>query len=282
MTAKITALIPCKDEISNIEACIASVRRIADEVLVADSGSRDGTLERARMLADRVIQREYVNSGDFKNWAIPQASHPWVLIVDADERVTEELAAEIRETMKAPADCLAFSVSRRNYFLGHPLNHGDWARDEVTRLIQRDRCRYRLFTDHAEVEVPNKRVGQLKSKLIHYTAWDTGEYLLKMMHYASQQAGLWHTQGKRPELLHMACNAPLRFLRGYVLRAGFLDGWVGFHVAMLTAYYSFLKQFLFWQRYHGRTQDDIEPAYAAAASRDGSNLDPSAGILDAA
>lgn len=261
---KISVIIPCKDEIDNIEACIASARRIADEILVADSGSTDGTLERARVLADRVVAREYIDSGNFKNWAIPQAKYEWILIVDADERVTADLASEIRERLEANESYLAYSVPRRNFFLGHPLDHGDWARDRVTRLIQRDHCRYQLATDHAEIRVPRSRLGKLTSKLIHYTAWEVSEYIERMTHYADQQAGLWYSEGRTPKWYHVALNAPLRFARSYIFRMGFLDGAIGFHLACTTAYYSFLKQFLLWQRYHCRPQRELDASYAAS------------------
>src|SRR5262245_65872301 len=97
---KLTVLIPCKNERLNIKDCIESVRGIADEILVADSGSTDGTLDIVRELGGcRIIEREYVNSANFKNWAIPQAKHEWVLVVDADERVTPDLAEEIRTVL---------------------------------------------------------------------------------------------------------------------------------------------------------------------------------------
>jgi glycosyltransferase involved in cell wall biosynthesis len=263
MSEPITVLIPCKNEIDNISACIASARRLGSEVLVSDSGSTDGTLEIANQLADRVIEREYVNSGDFKNWAIPQAKHSWVLILDADERITPEFAAEVKAQLIRNENLLAYSVPRRNFILGHPIDHGDWSYDCVIRLIHRDHCRYKLHTDHAEINVPVDRLGWIQEKLVHYTAWDLDAYIAKMQHYAEQQATLWHSRGKRPTLAHVVLNAPLRFLRGYVLRFGFLDGAIGFHVASLTAYYSFLKQFLLWQKCFGRTLAEFEPDYAA-------------------
>src|SRR4029453_11673014 len=102
MPAKLSVIIPCKNERENIAACVVSARQVADEVLLADSGSTDGALEIARELGCRVIEREYGTSGDFKNWAIPQASHDWVFILDADERVTPALAAEIRRALDPP------------------------------------------------------------------------------------------------------------------------------------------------------------------------------------
>src|SRR5262245_49002261 len=100
MKQKLTVIIPCKNERMNIRPCIESAWRVADEILVADSGSTDGTLDIVRSLGGcRIVEREYVHSGNFKNWAIPQANSPWAMIVDADERVTERLAAEINRLL---------------------------------------------------------------------------------------------------------------------------------------------------------------------------------------
>src|SRR3954469_21932669 len=133
MSSKLTVIIPCKNERENIGACVVSARQIADEVLVADSGSTDGTLEIARDLGCRIIEREYGTSGDFKNWAIPQATHEWVLILDADERITPELAAEIRGELVKPRHA-GFWVYRRNHFMGHAVYHGPWRNDRCLRL----------------------------------------------------------------------------------------------------------------------------------------------------
>src|SRR6185295_2095577 len=110
----VTVLIPCKNERMNIRPCIEPARLVADEILVADSGSTDETMDIVREIGGcRLIEREFVNYTDFKNWAIPQASHPWVLVVDADERVTPELAAEIRRVIRhAPDDVDGFWVPR--------------------------------------------------------------------------------------------------------------------------------------------------------------------------
>ena len=268
MPSRLSVLIPCKNERNNLGPCIASARAAADEILVADSGSTDGTLELAHELADRVIQRDYVHSGDFKNWAIPQAKFPWVLILDADERLTPELSQEIRDVLQSGTTRHAFWLRRRNVFCGHTINHGDWSGDRVIRLLRRDRCRYRCHTDHAEIDVAGQRVGSLSGRLIHYTAWDLKAYLTKMTRYAEQQAELWQGQGKQPQVIHIVLNAPLRFLRGYIWRGGFLDGRVGFLIAALTAYYSFLKQLFFWQRVCGLKRRDVEPDQAAERPRE--------------
>src|SRR5687768_1641821 len=145
----LTVLIPCKNERRHLAECIASVRPVADEILVADSGSTDGSLEIARELGCRVIEREYVNSANFKNWAIPQANHEWVLVVDADERVTPELGAEIRSVLASGESHDAYLMRRDNFFLGHPIRYCDWNTPELTRLFRRDLGRYQERRVHA-------------------------------------------------------------------------------------------------------------------------------------
>ena len=136
MTAQLTVLIPCKDERRNIRACIESVQAIADEILIADSGSTDGTLDIVRDIGGcRIIEREYINSANFKNWAIPQARNEWVLIVDADERVTPELATEITKLLESPPeDKDGFWIDRANHYLGYRIRHCGWNSDAVLRF----------------------------------------------------------------------------------------------------------------------------------------------------
>ena len=156
----LTVIIPCKNEREHLAACVASAKQLAADVLVADSGSTDGSLEIARALGCRVIEREYRTSGDFKNWAIPQAANPWVLILDADERITPELAAEISRVLERPKHD-GYRIRRRNHFLGHPIRFGPWRNDDCLRLFRRDVGRYVGPTDHAEVVISTGKVGWL-------------------------------------------------------------------------------------------------------------------------
>ena len=259
MSNGLTVIIPCKNEIKNIRDCVESVRALADEILVADSGSTDGTLEWVRSDADcRVVEREFVDSGDFKNWAIPQATHPWVFILDADERIPNQLATEIRQVLQQPSTRDAYWIYRRNYYMGHPLTHTSWGRDKVIRLFQRDRGRYLPYTDHSEIELPSSDVGTLQNRLLHFSCRDFDAYLNKMIRYAKQQSALWVNQGRRPSFLKTVCNGPLRFLRSYIVELGILDGVPGFHVSMLTGFYSFLKQLYLWQHYYSRPLVETE------------------------
>jgi glycosyltransferase involved in cell wall biosynthesis len=259
VAAQLTVLIPCKDERRNIRACIESVQAIADEILIADSGSTDGTLDIVRDIGGcRIIEREYMNSANFKNWAIPQARHEWVLVVDADERITPELAAEIRKVLASPpADKDGYWIDRANHYLGHRIRHCGWNSDAVIRLFRRE-CRYEKRWVHAEVDLPSSRLGKLKHPMLHYTTWDSDQYLYKMNRYAGWGALNMRDANRRPSLLAMVTRAPLRFFQLYFLRLGFLDGVAGFQICMHTAYYAFLKQAKLWELHHALPQPDPE------------------------
>jgi len=163
----LTVLVPTYNEEANIAACLESVR-FADEILVVDSFSTDRTLEEARPLATRVLQHEYVNSAAQKNWSLPQSAHRWILVVDADEQVSPELASEIQGVLAAGPAHDGYVVRRLNHFHGKPIRHGGWGRDRVLRFFNRDRGRYQEKDVHAEVEVQGS-VAELKHPLLHDT-----------------------------------------------------------------------------------------------------------------
>ncbi|MGD9720347.1 MAG: glycosyltransferase family 2 protein [Pirellulales bacterium] len=259
MRQKLTVIIPCKNERKNIRACITAAKMVADEVLVADSGSTDGTLEIVAAVGGcRLIEREYVNSGNFKNWAIPQAMHSWVLIVDADERVTPKLAAEINALLELGPPRDGYHIYRANYFLGHRICHGGWGRDKVLRFFRRDLGRYQGESDHAEVQLTTARVGHLRGRLEHYTYWTYDQYFQKLHRYTVQSAQSRYAAGKRATLARLLLSGPLRFLHCYIVRLGFLDGLAGVQLCMLTGWSSFVKQVRLWELEHALPQPDPE------------------------
>jgi len=258
MAEKLTVIIPCKDEEANIRGCLHSAAKVADEIIVADSGSTDRTLDFVRREGGgRIIERDYVNSGDFKNWAIPQASHRWVLILDADERIPDRLAAEIRDVLRRGPSEDGYWIYRTSFFMGHRVRFSGWQNDRVLRLFHRDRGRYQGETDHAEVVLTSGRGGRLKHRMLHFSYWTYHDYFQRMERYSTYQALKWQQQGRRVNLLKLFFNLPLRFLQLYILRLGFLDGVVGLQVCTLTAAYSFAKQACLWQRLCGRSPTGI-------------------------
>lgn len=262
---KLTVLIPCKNERLNIRACVESALEIADEVLVADSGSTDGTLEIARSLPKvRIIEREYVHSGDFKNWAIPQARHEWVLLLDADERATPELVAEVKGVLRRPPEVDGFEIYRNGYFMGHLVRHCGWNRDHIVRLFRRDVSRFHGDTDHARLVVSTGKVGWLKGKIDHYTFWTYDQYFAKSDRYTRWQALQWYRQGKKPSVVRLLFSPPYTFIKYYVFSCGFLDGLIGIQLSMLKAFYSFSKQARLWELHFAMRQPDAEAGHDAA------------------
>jgi glycosyltransferase involved in cell wall biosynthesis len=255
----LTVLIPCKNEVRHIEACIASARLLGGEILVADSGSTDGTLDIVASMPDcRLIRRPFTTYADFKNWAIPQAGRPWVFVLDADERVTPELADEVRQTLEAgPEHIYAYRVRRRTFFLGYEARFGPWLNDGPHRLFLRDKCRYAKCRVHEELVVDKRRRGLLRNKLLHYTVNSYDEYFAKYVNYTRYGAAEQWDNGKRTSPLKMFMRPALYFLWLYFARGGFLDKAIGLHTCMLQAFFvTFVKQARLWELEHGRAVSD--------------------------
>ncbi len=242
---KLTAIIPTGNEIHNIEAVIASVS-FADEILIVDSFSNDGTFEKAQELATKVIRREYEYSASQKNWAIPQAKYEWILLVDADERVTPELQTEIIEILKnPPKDIVAYWIGRMNHFMGERVNYSGWRNDSVIRLFKRDLCKYEDKHVHAEILV-NGKVGNLKNKLYHNTYITFDKYLEKMNRYAWWQAKDYDKKTGRLTPYHFVIKPFWGFFKHYVVQSGFRDGVVGFTIGCVQGYVVFMRYVKLW------------------------------------
>ncbi len=250
--AKLTVLVPAGNAEGHLAACLESARPLADELLVVvDTASTDRTEEIARSLADRVLIHEYVNSAAQKNWAIPQATHPWILVVDTDERVTPELAEEIRGVLASAQPADGYRIHRTNHFLGQRITGCGWQRDDVLRLFRRDRGKYEDRHVHADVvarEPPPLRVGRLRGRLLHYTFDSFDQYLRKHGRYAAWASEDRATRTRRVTLLHLAARPAWRFLRQYVLYGGWRDGLAGFIICWMAAHSVFLKYAFVWER----------------------------------
>ncbi len=164
---KITAIIPTGNEEHNIVDAIKSLN-FANEIMVVDSFSTDNTIALAKPLADTILQREYENSASQKNWAIPQAKYEWILLLDADERVTPELKIEVNNIINSHTEYSGFWIKRQNYFMGKKVRFSGWQGDKVIRLFKRDECKYENKHVHAEI-ISSGKIGILKNKLTHNT-----------------------------------------------------------------------------------------------------------------
>jgi hypothetical protein len=215
---------------SQIEPCLESVA-FADEILLVDSGSTDGTPELARRFGARVETKEWLGFGRQKGHAVAIARHDWVLCLDADERVTEQLARSIREAMASPR-YRAWRMARRNRFLGRWLSHGEGYPDWSLRLFHRAHASWSSDEVH-EAVLTTADVGTLEGDLLHDSAEDVATYLGKQNRYTTLQAKTLFAQGVRASHWRLLASPLVRFVKFYVVRGGFLDGGAGFaHVVV--------------------------------------------------
>jgi glycosyltransferase involved in cell wall biosynthesis len=242
----ISVLVPTLNEERNLDACLASVA-FAEEIVVVDSRSRDRTVEIARARGARVLERTFDDWSGQKNWALERLTHPWVLCVDADERVDPTLAAAIGALPAEPAGD-GFRLARANRFLGRPIRYSGWQDDRVVRLFRRDRGRF-VGALHERVE-GLARVADLPGALEHepYATW--ADYERKLWRYARAGARDAFAKGRRSAGADMLIRPPVRFLRMYLAQGGFRDGGAGLALCGLSAVAVFLKYALLWDATH--------------------------------
>jgi hypothetical protein len=216
----------------------------ADEIVVVDAGSTDGTVEIARRFTDKVVVTDdWPGFGPQKNRALDLATGVWVLSIDADERVTPELAAEIRATLAAPRFAV-YAIPRLSSFLGRPLRHGGWWPDHVARLFRRGEARFSEDAVHERL-VFTLPLGYLRQPLQHESIRDLDQMIEKMNRYTRAGAERLERAGKRSSLKGAIGHGLWAFIRIYLLKRGFLDGREGFIMAIASAessYYKHLKR----------------------------------------
>ena len=213
-----------------LERCLESVA-FADEVLLVDSGSTDETLAVAHRRGARVIQHEWLGFGPQKQFAVESAANDWVLCVDADEQVSESLKQSILSALHVPG-AMAYTLSRRNRFLGRWLAHGEGYPDWSLRLFHRAHARWSDDPVHEKVLTRGK-VGKLAGDLLHDSAESLDRYLEKQHRYTSLQAQRLHAGGRTAGPWQLVFSPVARFIKFYVIRLGFLDGVPGLvHIAI--------------------------------------------------
>ncbi len=240
----VSATVITLNEAAHIRECLASLTW-ADEVIVIDSGSTDGTPDLARAAGARVIERDWPGYGAQKDFAAGTASHDWILSVDADERVTPELAAEIRATLVNPGDHAGFRLPRVTWHLGRWIRTTDWYPDHQLRLYDRRHANWARRRVHESVTARG-RVGQLSCDLQHYAYRDLAHHLDTVQRYTTLAALQMADEGRTAGLLSLAVHPPAAFLRNYVLKRGFMDGIPGLIISAMNAHYVFLKFAKLW------------------------------------
>lgn len=233
------------DESAHIAAAIDSAAW-ADEVIVVDAGSADDTVAIARSKGARVFTRAWTGYVEQKNYAASLAAHDWIFSLDADERITPALAAEIRGTLSGEPGVRGYRVPRVTHHLGRWIRTTDFYPDYQTRLYDRRAARWAGRYVHESVQVDGA-VGQLTQELQHYSYRDLHDHLERINRYTSLAARQMYESGRRTSALQLLLHPPAAFLRNYLLRRGFLDGTVGLTLSLVNAYSVMLKFAKLWE-----------------------------------
>lgn len=241
----LSIVILAKNEAANIAECVRSAR-FADQVIVMDSASTDATAELARAEGAQVtVTPDWPGYGPQNNRGIAQVTSDWFFSLDADERITPALAAEIRAAI-ARDDVNGFRVPRISMYCGRFMHHGGWRPDYTWRLARRGKARFTEHYLHAHLQVEGA-TGTLKEPIVHYSFRTMESVLEKMNRYSSANARDMVTAGRRGSLARAVASGLWAFFRTYVLRLGFLDGRFGFLLAVSNAegtYYRYVKLWL--------------------------------------
>jgi len=239
--AKLSAVLITRNAASVIEACLESLA-FADDIVVVDSASSDGTIEIATRRGARVVQREWLGYGRQKQFAVEQAAHDWVLCVDSDERVSAPLAASLRQALAAPVSPV-YRMARRNRFMGRWLAHGEGYPDWSPRLFNRMNARWSDDLVHEKVLFA-VTPGTLRGDLMHDSSDDLAAYLERQNRYTTLAARQAFELGRSASLLHLLFSPVVRFFKFYVFRLGFLDGMAGLlHISIgcMNSYIKYAK-----------------------------------------
>ena len=232
---KISGCLITLNEERNLARCLKSLAPLVDEIVLVDSGSTDRTLEIAGEFGARIVRQAWLGYVAQKNIALDHASHPWVLSLDADEEISPELAAAIEQLKSSPAlESNGYRVSRLVFYRGRWIRHGDWYPDRLVRLFRRDEARFAGGRVHEKLEIAGNH-PLLPGHLHHFTYATAADRAARSARYAE----LWARSAREARARAYPWTGPLhaaaRFLKGYFLKRGFLDGAVGWDVALGNA-----------------------------------------------
>ncbi len=248
------------NEEDNIRDALESVKW-ADEIVIIDSFSTDRTLKICKEYTDKVYSIEWLGFAEQKNKAVSLTTHPWVLVLDADERVTEELREEIIGIVRdmpypsptplpqgegARGRVDGYYISRKNYFGNRWIRYGGWWPDYSLRLFRREKGSFQMREVHESINI-NGKTGYLKNPLEHYTYKGINDYLKRMQNYSNLAAKELFKNGKRAHIIDLTFRPLFTFCKMFFLRLGILDGFYGIILAGLYSFYTFSKYSKLWE-----------------------------------
>lgn len=256
----VSGCVIARDDALRIEHCLASLAWTDEIVVVIDERSRDATEELALRAGARALRHAYQGNVEQKNFALDQVKSDWVVALDADEALSPALAARLRERLAGdPADLDGIELNRVTRHLGRWIRHGDFHPDWQLRVFRRSRGRWAGSNPHGRVRVAG-HVEKLGGDLEHASYFDLADQVARVQEYSRQEALELHRRGRRARFSDLCLRPPARFLRAYLLKAGFLDGVPGFLIAAVTAFHVLLKYAKLWELERAARRDFREGA----------------------
>jgi (heptosyl)LPS beta-1,4-glucosyltransferase len=235
----VSVVIIAKNEAENIAAAVKSAKQITNDIIIADSGSTDETVKIATAEGAKVIQIEWKGFGAVRNAAALHADNDWIFALDADERITPELAETIKNVQ--PNHSNVYGCKRLNFLYGKPVHHGEWGRDVQYRLYNRRKIKWTEVPVHESLDVAQENKIKIDGPLLHLTMKNKQEYEDKTVRYANLMAQKYNAAGKKSAVTKQVLSPVFNFIQNYFFRLGFLDGTQGFEIASMSAKYTFLK-----------------------------------------
>jgi len=236
---KVSAVLIAQNEEKNIGPALDSVAW-ADEIVVVDGGSSDGTIQLCKDRGARVVEHGFTSYAEQKNFALRQATHDWLLSLDADERVTDQLSQEIQALNRSGFVGAGYRIPRVSCYLGRFIRSTAWYPDHQLRLFDRRKAQWEGMWVHESVRVDGA-VGKLKGEILHYSYENISDHVERLNHYATLAAKQMWESGRRGGLAPALIFPPFVFLKNFVLKRGFMDGTVGLFISFMNSFYVYLK-----------------------------------------
>jgi (heptosyl)LPS beta-1,4-glucosyltransferase len=243
----LSAVLIVKNEASMLRDCLESIKWV-DNIIILDSGSQDETLNIAREYTNNIFTNDdWQGFGVQRQRAQEFVNTDWIIMIDADERMTVELRQSIEQVIKANTEQTAYKIPRLSNVFGRFIRHSGWYPDYVIRLYRKRDGIYSDSRVHEKLELkPSVQIEPLKGDLLHYTYRDLEHYLVKSAHYAAEWAMQRHSSGRKTSIFNGIMHGTGCFIKMYIIRAGFLDGKQGFLLAVLSAHSTFVKYADLW------------------------------------
>jgi glycosyltransferase involved in cell wall biosynthesis len=238
----LSVVIITKNEERNIKRCLESVLSVADEIVIVDSFSNDRTVEIATQFKAKIVQQEFLGYIEQKNFAIQQATHDFILSLDADEALSTELQNSIAKA-KSESNGDAYTMSRMTSYCGQWIKHGGWYPDRKVRFFNRKVARWGGINPHDKIEVDNNvEVKLIEGDILHYTYYNLSEHIQQADRFTKIMAKDLFDKGKRTNIFQILIKPKVRFIRDYFFKRGFLDGYNGLLIAIISSYAVFLRE----------------------------------------